>query len=273
MSVILDVLRKLDREKSSRRSAAADIALEILKPDPPRSTKRSALYFAAIGLTALVTAAITYTLMGSGSLSKPPAPGLMKPPAAGREVAQAPLASGSPSISSLPPAKSPPVSSQEAAPALPPPDQPKSPAASAQKVTPALPPPESSRDNRSKISRVPQEIRTPAYSKTPAISPSEKETSRNVISEKASVAPRTAEELIEKTPTPPQAIPERPADALPALKISAIIWYEDPSSRFAMINDTMTHEGSLIETVKVEEIHPNRVRFSHKGRYFEISVK
>jgi general secretion pathway protein A len=70
----------------------------------------------------------------------------------------------------------------------------------------------------------PSEVRTPADNKIPAISPGEK-ASKNVIPEKANVAPKNAKELIENTPTPPQQIPERPAVALPSLKISAIIWY------------------------------------------------
>lgn len=249
MSVILDVLRKLDRDKSSRRSAAANIALEILKSDPPRSPKRNSLYFAAIGATAFATAAITYTLMGFGFLSKSTAPGSVNPPTASQEVAQVQLYSGSPSTSSLPPAKSPPVSSQKVTPAPPALDQPESPAPSSRKVTSAPLPPESSRDARD--NQAPPEVRAPAENKIPAISPGEKEAS----------------------PTLPQQTPDKSAVILPSLKISAIIWYEDPSRRFAMINDTMTHEGSVIEDVKVEEIHPNRVRFSHNGRHFEISVK
>jgi general secretion pathway protein B len=245
MSVILDVLRKLDREKSSRRSAAANIALEILKPDPPRSKKRNPLYFATVGLTALAAAAITYALMGFG---------LMNPPTTSQEIATTPRDPGSLSKSSLPPAKSPPASSQ--------------------RVAPDPPPLESGRDAREGISRVPPEVRTTAENKIPAISPVEKETSKSVILEKANVAPKiNSEELAENTPTPPQKAPDTSVVTPPSLKISAIIWYEDPSKRFAMINDTMTHEGSVIEEVKVEEIYPNRVRFSHNGRHFEISVK
>lgn len=118
MSVILDVLRKLDREKSSRRrSATANIALEILKPDLPRSEKRIPLYFAAVGLTAIATAAITYALVGFGFLSKSPSPELINPPTTSQEITQAPLDSGSLSKSSLPPPKSPPVLSQQVTPA------------------------------------------------------------------------------------------------------------------------------------------------------------
>ena len=58
----------------------------------------------------------------------------------------------------------------------------------------------------------------------------------------------------------------------PPLKLSAIVWYEDPSMRFAMVNGIKANEGSFIEGVKVVEINPTSVRFFHNGRYFEVSM-
>lgn len=253
MSVILDVLRKLDREKSSRRSSTAKIALEILKPDLPRPEKRIPLSFAAVGLTAVATAAIIYVLAEFGFLLKSPSPEPINPPTTNQEIAQAPLDSGTPPKSSPPPPKNPPALSQQ--------------------VTPAPLPLESGRGTQDEISRVPPKTRTPAQNKTPGIFPGEKETSNKVILEKANVARKKKEKIIADTPTPPQQAPDGSAITPPSLKISAIIWYDDPSKRFAMINDKMTHEGSVVEGVKVEEIYPNRVRFSHNGRPFVISVK
>jgi len=69
MSVILDALKKLDREKSSRRSATANIAVEILSPDLPRPGKRIPLYAAIALLASIATAAITYSVNGEGWLS------------------------------------------------------------------------------------------------------------------------------------------------------------------------------------------------------------
>ena len=69
MSVILDALKKLEREKSSRRSGAANIAFEILKPDLPRPGKRIPLYVAIAFLTSIATAAITYSVMVKSGLS------------------------------------------------------------------------------------------------------------------------------------------------------------------------------------------------------------
>jgi predicted nuclease with RNAse H fold len=56
------------------------------------------------------------------------------------------------------------------------------------------------------------------------------------------------------------------------LKLSAIVWYEHPSERFAMINGMKANEGSVIEGVKVVEIHPTSVRFLYNGQHFEISM-
>jgi general secretion pathway protein B len=253
MSVILDVLRKLDREKSSRRSATAHIALEILKPDPPRSEKRIPLYFAAVGLTAIATAAITYAVLGFGVLSKSPSPELINPPTTSQEIAHTPLNSGSLPKSSLPPPKSPPVLNQE--------------------VTLGPLPLESGRDARDEIGRVPPKIRTLAESKTPATFPDEKKASKNDIFKKTDVTPKITEAFVENTPAPPQQVPDPSAITPPSLKISAIVWYDEPFKRFAIINGKISHEGSVIEGVKVEEIYSNRVRFSHNGRSFVISVK
>ena len=63
MSIILDALKKLDREKLSRRGGMANIAVEILRPDPHRPVKGNSLYFAVISLTAVATVAITYIAM------------------------------------------------------------------------------------------------------------------------------------------------------------------------------------------------------------------
>jgi hypothetical protein len=54
MSQILDSLKKLDREKSSRQDEAANVAAEILRANLPRPAKRILQYSAAVSLTAVV---------------------------------------------------------------------------------------------------------------------------------------------------------------------------------------------------------------------------
>jgi len=218
MSVILDALRRLDREKSSRRGGAANIAVEMLRPDQSRPRKKIPRYVAVVSLTAVAAAAITYVLMSEpGSPPKP-----------------------SPAVSASHPG---PI--QQAAPAP----------LSREPVSKA----------QDEISRLPQKIESPAGSKPTETPSGEKKVERNVASEETDTTHGSAKKVLEHAQTGPAAAP-------PSLAISAIVWYEDPSKRFAMINGMISTEGSLVEGVKVEEINPTSVRFSQNGQYFEIPI-
>jgi general secretion pathway protein B len=249
MSVILDALRKLDREKLSRRSATANIAVEILRPDLPRPGKRIPVYIVTVSLTAIAAATITYAVMLEFGLlpkSSPPVP--TGPPVSSRQVPPAPPDSSFAAKSLSPAPTNLHAPSQQVAPAPPDsglvpkssPPPPTSPPVSSSQVAPAPLSHESARDARDGISRVPPKIQTPAESKTS----------------------ETAEHPVNGSTTTP-----------PSLKLSAIVWYEEPSKRFVMVNGMIVNEGAVIEGVKVEQIYPNRVRFSHNGRPFEISIK
>jgi general secretion pathway protein B len=259
MSVILDALKKLDREKSSRRNGAANIAVEILRPDPPQSGKRIPLYFAVVSLTAIATVAITYAVMvGFGFLSKSTPPAAVNPPAPSQQVSPAPPDSSFLSRSIPPAFINPPAPSQQ--------------------VVPTPPSHEPIHEARDEMSPVPPKIQNPAEGKKLAPSPGEnkvveKKVDQKVIPEEVPIAPQKTEKPVEHTPNPAQQLPKESVTTTPpSLKISAIVWYEEPSKRLAMINGNLTSEGSFIEGVKVEEIFPNRVRFSFNGQPFEISI-
>ena len=236
MSVILDVLKKLDREKPSRRDLPPNIATEILRPDLPRSKRRIPLNIITVSLTAIVTAAITYVLMKEvGFLSKPSPPVPPSPPGPSQQVEPAPLELSIQKKSSPPASVSPPVPSQQIAPA----------------------PPESKVSGETKVSVESKPITAP---------PDEKKTSQSVISEKKDVVPTGPSKKSLETPV------TEPAKSLPSLTISAIVWYEDPSMRFAIVNGLKAVEGSLIEGVKVVEINRTSVRFLYNHQHFEISI-
>ena len=93
MSLILDALKKLDREKSSRRNGTSNIAVEILRPDATRPGKRIPLYLLVVALTAVVTAALTYAVVEFRFLSKPSPPATLHPPSMSPEPRLAPLQS------------------------------------------------------------------------------------------------------------------------------------------------------------------------------------
>jgi general secretion pathway protein B len=325
MSLILEALKKLDREKASRRTGMPDLAAEILRPEPALPRKRLPMYLLAVSLTALATAGITYALIGKpGFLSKlsPPSAGIH--PATGQKVASAPAAKLSPPAPATPPAsprKREPASVKPGAPSKrstsatsrstaraaragaaspkpsPPaklsPGKPAIPSLSVQKVPPAAPEsgvltkpsspaPASSPEPRRQVASSPpsqdpirglQSGAKPEVSKIPAgtgsrlpvISPGHKDATPKGTSREVKPAPGTA-------PKPAAQVSGSFAVNPPALKISGIVWNEEPSKRRAVINGSFTTEGSMIEGAKVVEIFPTKVLFLHQGRYFEISV-
>jgi general secretion pathway protein B len=230
MSVILDALKKLDRERSSRQSGPADIAAEILKPDLPRPGTKIPLYAAVAFFTAVATVGITYSVMVKrSSPAKSSAPVAMSSPAP-QQPADAVLLSREPVPE--------------------PPDE---------------------------LSPVPPKVQVPLKTKEPPASLTEdksekKKTNQNVISKEVKKLKET-ESTPRETKISPEQVPAGPAATPPSLNISAIVWYEEPARRFAMINGTIATEGSVIEGMKVEEIYPTRVRFLHNGQHFEISIK
>jgi general secretion pathway protein B len=224
MSVILDALKKLDREKSSRRSGTANIAVEILRPDLPRPGKGIPFYAAVAFLTALAMAAITYSVMVKGG-----SPAKSSPPLAMNSSA------------SNPPAEAVSLSSEPV------------------------------REPRDELSPVPPKTQIPVKNKKPPSSlpenkGDEKKTNQNVILKEADIAP-------EKARIPAEHRSYGSAMTSPSLNISAIVWYEEPSRRFAMINGLIVTEGSVVEGMKVEEIYPDRVRFLHQNQHLEIFIK
>jgi hypothetical protein len=217
MSLILDALKKIDREKSSHRDGTANIAVEILRPDSPRPRRKMLRNFAAVFITAVATACITYAVIaGFGIMSK------SSPPAT---VSQPPV----------------------------------------RQAATSLPPRDPVSDSAEGISRTPAIIRDSAESKEPMTPPSGKKAGRNIITKDAVAIPKPIRKLTEQAPRVSDAAP-------PSLKLSGIVWQEEPSERRAMINGRTATEGSMIEGVKVVEIHPTRVRFSHNGRTFEITL-
>jgi len=278
MSEILDALKKLDREKAVRRSGTADIAVEILAPGLPRPGKRLRRYIAIVCFTAVVAAAITYAVVAMLRVSQEPVPpARIDPPVS---TQQAPSAVREPEV----PTKSDPsavihrsVPKQQPAPA------PREPEIFPETPSPA---PVSSAPPVQQVAPAPIEPALPAkpMPPAPAVPPA--------VQSEASPAPAKVQKPVEKE-TSPAAVPASPATpgVLPgagktiaeppsggsavtpsSFKITVIVWDEDPSKRWAMVNGMKTTQGSVIEGVKVEEISLTGVRFFHNGRYFEVPM-
>ncbi len=211
MSLILDALKKLDRDKkSSLRGGGGDIAVEILRPDSDRPRGRVPLYFAAAAIAASVAAAVIYGVIG-------------RP---------------------VPPPQSPP------------------PAPAPQAAVPS-PMRVQGHDARNETGGAPPLPVKQAASRK-AISPVEKGAARLESSKEAKAPQKTADKTAEPAP--------KETAAAPPMKLSGILWSDNPSQRRAVINGMALPEGSVIEGVRILEIHPARVRLSHNGRSYDIAM-
>ncbi|MGE5799291.1 MAG: general secretion pathway protein GspB [Syntrophaceae bacterium] len=218
MSLILDALRKLDREQNAGGAGKRNIAAEMLKDgDPPRRSGMLPLAI-AIGITASVAALATYVVIGgSGSRT---AIVSAKAPAAPSHATQAVTA--------------PPPSMPAEVPVKPP---------SPQVTAPTSPP--------------------------DAASPA-KQPGRAKDAAEPAARGRTSgrQELAAKAP----ARSETGTASRPAVKISAIIWQEEPLERKAMINGRVARQGDLVDGMKVLEIHPSHVKLSYDGKAFKAGM-
>ncbi|HSB07144.1 MAG TPA: general secretion pathway protein GspB [Thermodesulfobacteriota bacterium] len=266
MSVILDALKKLDREKSYRGNGTPNIVAEVLKPDLSHPVKRIRLYFLIVALTVLTTLAATYAVMVKFGFLPRPSPSIdVHPPSLNQPIAPAPLESKL-RMESSPGSVTPRAESQQVAPAAVSREPIRDVREKENQIHPKI---EAPAEGKIPVeAKTPVEIKPPdepkpsAETKTPATSLDEK---KAVMPEKVEAAPGSVKKTVEPTPNVSPTTP-------PTLKLSAIAWYEDPSIRFAMINGIKATEGSEIEGVKVVEIKPTSVRFLHNGRYFEISM-
>jgi len=326
MSLILDALKKLDREKAFIRKVTANIADEILKTDPVRPRKKIPLYFAAVLLTVCATAALTYVVtVNLGFMAKTAPPASTSPPGIDRHV-ESPPPSQEPAREAQEGILPPSPKGQNFAETRKPPDtdaipirKPKTAIQPGQRVESATPlqepvrveqdriPPLSSKGQRLAESKKPSgtdssptakpsfpkqadprvEIPPPsgepareAQEKIPAPSakdpdfaesrrssplPVEKKAGQNIGAEGAgggsADAKKDAENRLSKSGAPPSA-----------LRLTGIVWSEDPSGRYAVINGAILTEGAEIQGMKIVEILPNRVRFMDRGRPFEIQL-
>ena len=272
MSLILDALKKLDREKAFIRKVTANIADEILKTDPVRPRKKFPRYFAGGLLTVCVTAALTYVVtVNLGFLSKTAPPASPSPPGIDRHV-ESPPPSQEPARETqegiFPPspkgqkfAESKKPSGTDSSPA----PKPRVAKQADQRVEIPPPPQEPAREAQEKIPAPSPKDPDFAESRRSSPLPVEKKAGQNIDPERAGAgsadAKKAAENRLGKSGTPPSE-----------LRLTGIVWSEDPSGRCAVINGAILTEGTEIQGIKVVEILPNRVRFMDHGRPFEIQL-
>ena len=257
MSLILDTLRKMEKDRNSRRGAALDIRPEVLRyraaPKPQRTRPLLPVALVLVLLVVGVGAGVFLKGHRAGNVSERQVP---------EQNAPAAVLTATPTA----------------------PDLPATPATSVTAVTAV-------RSNRpaAPVSAVPAAF--PAIPAVPAIAmpvAARKASPRSVPAPVSGAIPgshRERQPVAAKPQERPQARPEtgraaqsRPAhreaavtpQAAPAdIIISGIAWQDERSLRRAVVNGALVGEGAEVAGARVLEIREDRVRLSRGGQVFD----
>jgi len=234
MSSILKALKKLEQEKTLRREEEIDLSREILYETPRRRAQVSWPWAAALATIILLVATVALLLNRSATV---PATPLQTPQTLTTPAAPAPPVSAPAQTTGTPPAQTAP--------------------------RPAI-----------IVSRQPALAAAPARKPLQASLPPLQETLPATESRPAPIPASTpAAAVITKTAGPARKQPVPAVEtAEPALSVSGIAWNKDSSDRLAIINGQPLTTGSAVNGAVVEEILPDRVRFSHNSRTFEVFI-
>ncbi len=281
MSLILEALRKIDRERSFRRRGAREIAVEMLRSDASR--RRTDIAYWGFGILVIFFAGISIILTtypGSFSKSQPSAikvPGPVQhvppseqseesaksePPSPTTSVHDRNFSSSPSDLNANLSSPSPPASviNRER--------EQKASSGSLTRETAQT----SSKDQTTTAA---PKTRTGADEKTPAIPQSREKPSPVQIPESPAVSmPAQALPAVPVAPQKPTPVPDprEPAPGQTSLKIWAIAWNEVPAERMVVMNGIFLTEGATFEGVKVLEILPDSVRLLRDGQAFELAI-
>ena len=253
MSSIIKALKKLEEEKDAKLGRKAGRGDAILS-GPALQTRRTLWLVAALAGTAgLALGLILILLPGRSSTPPPPAsetaaPGPTPPQPATALPSTVPTPA-SPAAANAPSPRSKPPATTVTTPAG---------------VRPSMPRavPQASTVLRSSPSA---ELRRQPRQPLPLDHPTTEQPTPPVDATGRPSAP-------ESPAAPEPSTPPAATAARPALNVSGIAWQKDASSRLAIINGTPTGIGGHVEGAVVEDIQPDRVRFSYNRESFEVGL-
>lgn len=150
----------------------------------------------------------------------------------------------------------------------------------AQRTTPATPPP---------AGPVPSSGTGGTAAAAPSLPPVEVirdlPVAQEIVTRKASLTPKPARRQAAPAPAGPRqpvaaapvkadASPPSPAKPpRPSLTVGGIAWQQSNSLRLAVVNGMSVTEGSTVEGARVEQIYPDRIRFSFRNEHFELPLE
>jgi general secretion pathway protein B len=242
MSSILKALKKLEEEKAAKRSGQVDISRAILTEKPARSGRRTpVLVIGSSVLLAVVVLAGSVMLWHGRST-----------PSAGKLQANAPQLPAQPAPVKAAPLPQPAAKPSSTVPATPAVIVTRRPLA----AVPSPPPlPTPTLQTPRQTSPVPLRQMPTAPIAKPLPVPN--------------ATPQPPVEAVAK-PVPPPSAPQR--QTVPALRVSGIAWQKDSASRLAIVNGQPVGLGVDVGGATVDEIFPDRVRFTYKGEKVEVGL-
>ncbi len=235
MSYILDALKKIEHEKSKKRSdGRVSIVGDLFQERKQGGGEAGLRKIAALVVVASLLAGggTWFVLHGMSSKKTVSAPSQV-PPQAVPVVPSPPVVPAPPVV--IPPAPTP---VQAATPAV----------APSAVTTPAVPAPQANSATNEDKDASP-----------PTTSPARRGRARR------SAAPAMPQPVNHKQPV--QAV-TAPAD----IKLSGIAWQDERSGRRAVINGFLLKEGAVVSGATIIDIQTNKVRFSTAGGQFEVRL-
>ena len=251
MSSILKALKKLEEEKAAKQGQRVDITKDIFgsAQQPVTSPRWPLIAAGAAGAVALGVVAYLF-------IAKP---GIRPTPASSPTETRLSAAVPSPTPA-VAPFVAPPQPPQEMRPVTPKPAPPRVVPHTPLKVVAKPKAPSPATSNPAKNSAT---AKAPAPSRTPVIS-----ANHPILSN----PPATQRQIKPAEPVATTPAPTPAAAASPKITVSGIAYNKEAADRLAVINGVPVGEGKSVSGVKVEEIMPDKVRFSLGQKIFEVPV-
>ncbi len=266
MSSILKALKKLEDEKNAKQGQRVDITRDIFgaAQQADSNSRRPFIVGGIVGSIVLGVIAVIFITRQGGRVTPPPEPTETQlnvtPPVPSSTVE--PRTTLPLQRQEMPPAASKPTpsptamalerSKKLAAKPIVQLSTPTKPVTAKSQLSPAVVADSTQHPTKSRALPLPQ---------TPTIS-----TNHPVISSLPPIVPLVKPNIV--TTTPPAIVSNNP----PKIMVSGIAYNKDAADRLAVINGTPTGEGKTINGVTIEEIMPDKVRFSYGKNSFEVPV-
>lgn len=252
MSSILKALKKLEEEKAAKRGQRVDITKDIFgsAQQPVTGTRWPLITAGAAGTVALGVVAYLFIAKPGPTLTPPPAPAETR--------ISAPIPSPAPTgealttVSRLP---------QEARPVLPKPAPSRS--------VPNSPPKSVTAKATAPVPAATRPAKATASPKATAPSPIPVISANHPTVTAPRLTPQQGKPLPPAGSSAPSVMAPPPA---PQVTVSGIAYSTTPADRLAVVNGVPVVEGKSVSGVKVEEIMPDKVRFSQGQKSFEVPV-